>query len=81
MATARPARVYDGRESAKTQLRLNDLSSLAQPWTIFVVVCAMGVTGCACYPAQVRNPAQRVVRTASVRVHARDAELRYHGPD
>ena len=71
MATARPARVYDGRESAKTQLRLNGLSSFAPLRTIFVVVCAMGVTGCACYPA---------IRTASVRVYA-DNELRDHGPD
>jgi hypothetical protein len=54
----------------------------------------MGVTGCARYPAQsdleVRNPAQRVARTASVRVHAhvrvyskehQQAELRDHRPD
>jgi hypothetical protein len=40
--------------------------------TIFVVVCAMGATGCAHYPAQgnlgAMNAAQRVVRAASVRV-------------
>jgi uncharacterized protein len=76
MAIARPAHcAYGGREAAKTQLRLNGLSSLAPLRTIFVVVCAMGVTGCAGYPAQrdleVRNPTQRVVRLASVRVPAR----------
>jgi hypothetical protein len=93
MATARPARVYDGRESTKTQPRLNGLSSFAPLRTIFVVVCALEVTGCARYPAQseleVRNMAQRVARPASVRVHARvrvyskehpHAELRDHRP-
>jgi hypothetical protein len=47
MAIARPAHWADDcRESAKTQLHLNSLSSLAPKlWTILVVVCAMGVTG------------------------------------
>jgi hypothetical protein len=95
MATARPARVYDGPKSTKTQPRLNRLSSFAPLRTIFVAVCAMGVTGCARYQAQsnleVRNPPQRVVaRAVSVRVHARvrvyskehpHAEVRDHRPD
>ena len=65
---------YPGCETAKTQRRLNGVSALAPIRTIFVVVCAMGVTGCAHYPAQsdleARNAAQHVVRTASVRVRA-----------
>ena len=95
MAIAKPAHcTYPGRETAKMQLRPNGLSSLAPIRTMFVVVCAMGVTGCAHYPAQrdieAMNAAQRVVRTASVRVRAhvrvyskerQHAELRGRRPD
>jgi hypothetical protein len=90
MGIARPA-----LESATTQLRLNGPSSLTPKlWTILVVACAMGVTGCARNPVQrdleVRNPPQRVVRVAAVRVPARapvhseerhHAELRARRPD
>jgi hypothetical protein len=73
IAIVKPAHcTYPGCETAKTQLRLGGLSSLAPVRTIFVVVCAMGVTGCAHYPAQrgleATNAAQ--VRAASVRVRA-----------
>ena len=88
MATARPD---DGRESARTQPRLNGLLSFAPFRTIFVVVCAMGVTGCACYPAHRElNPVQREVRATPVRlplrvrVHAKErqhVELRVRRPD
>ena len=87
MAIARPAHCADVcREPAKTQPRLNGLSTLAPKLrTIFVVACAMGVTGCARNPAQrdleVRNPPQRVARIAPVRVPARArvySEERHH---
>ena len=95
MAIAKPAHcTYRGREPAKRQLRLNGLPSLAPIRTIFVVICAMGVTGCAHYPAQrdleAMNATQRVVRAASVRVRAhvrvyskerQHAELRGRQPD
>jgi len=61
---------------------------------IFIVVCAMGVTGCAHYPAQrdleAMNAAHRVVRPAPVHVRAhvrvyskkrQHAELRGQRPD
>ena len=69
MATARPD---DGRESARTQPRLNGPLSFAPLRTIFVVVCAMGVTGCARYPAHRElNPVQREVRATPVRLPSR----------
>jgi hypothetical protein len=91
MAIAKPAHcTYRGCETAKT----NGLSSLASIRTIFVVVCAMGVTGCAHYPAQrdleAMNAAHRVAWATSVRVrtHVRvyskerkHAELRGRQPD
>jgi hypothetical protein len=85
MAIAKPAYWADDyRESAKTQLRLNSPSSLALLRTILVVVCAIGVTGCARNPVQreleVRKPPQRVVRVARaparVRVHSEGQQSR-----
>jgi len=79
MAIGVPPRcTYPGRETAKTRLRLYGLSSLAPIRTIFVVVSAMGVTGCAHYPADLEamNSAQRVVRAASVSVRAHVREER-----
>ena len=93
MAFAKPVHcTYHGRETAETQLRLNGLTLWAPIRTIFVVICAIGVTGCAHYPAQgdleAMNAAQRVGRAASVRAHVRvyskerqHAELRGRRPD
>jgi hypothetical protein len=96
MAIARPAHCIDDcRETAKAQRRLNSLSWWAPKLrTIFLVVCATGVTGCASNPAQrdleVGTPPQRVVRVAAVRVPARvhvrserrqHAESRVRRPD
>jgi len=95
MGIARPAHwTDDGRESATTQLRLNGPSSLTPKlWTILVVACAMGVTGCARNPVQREleaNPPQRVIRAAPVRLPARvrvhskerqQAELHVRRPD
>ena len=96
MAIARGAHcAEDGRESAKTQPRFNGRSSSAPKLrTVFVIVCAIGITGCARNPAQreleVANPPQRVVRAvpvrlpARVRVHSKErqqAELQVRRPD
>ena len=76
MAIARGAHcAEDGRESAKTQPRFNGRSSSAPKLrTVFVIVCAIGVTGCARNPVQRElkaNPPQRVIRAAPVRLPAR----------
>jgi hypothetical protein len=77
MAMARPAHcANDCRDSAKTQLSPSGLSSLGRKLrATFVVVCAIGVTGCARNPdprdLEVRSPTHRVVRAAPVRVPAR----------
>jgi hypothetical protein len=99
MAVASAAQCADdGRKTAKPQLHPIGLSAWAPRFpTIFVVVCAMGVTGCARNPAprdlEVRNPPQRVVRVVPVapvrvaaRVHVRSeqrhqTELHVRRPD
>jgi hypothetical protein len=75
MAIAKPAHCVYPSETAKMWLRLNGLSSLAPVRIIFVVVWAMGVTGCAHYPAQrgleAMNAAQVRAASARVRAHVR----------
>jgi hypothetical protein len=94
MAIARPTHCADDcRKSEKKRLRLNGLLSLAPLPIIFVVICAIGVTGCARNPDRrdlgVRSPTHRV-EAATVRVPARahahfkerqHAELRVRWPD
>lgn len=81
MAIADPAHYADDCcELAKTQLRLNRLlSSPAKLLTIFVVILAIGLGGCARHPAyrelsldhRELNPVRREVRTTLVRPPSR----------
>src|SRR5215475_7320920 len=75
MAIARPAHWADDCRKSAITLRLSRPSWLGPKLrATVVVICAIGVTGCARHPDQrdleVRSPTHRVVRTATVRVPA-----------